>query len=70
MKYNQKDFRCEFCLEEQETLYEGWFKHEHHNKEFFSGTATSGLIQRRRACKSCATKLIDNGTACATELPE
>lgn len=69
MMHNKKDFRCEFCHEEQETLYEGWFRHEHRNSQFFNGTVTSGLIQRKRACKWCADKLIKNGTACAEKLP-
>ena len=70
MAYNKEDFKCEYCHTEQETLYDGWFRHPHHNQEFFRGTATSGLIQRMMVCRSCASILIKNGTACAEKLPD
>lgn len=63
------DFRCDFCNQEQETLYEGWFRTSAAFNPCAEGTASAGLIQLRRVCHNCAKKAIDSGVACANKMP-
>lgn len=47
-------FECENCRDTSiDTLYEGWFYAVSDNNPFAKGTATSGLIQRRKVCEKC-----------------
>lgn len=66
----QGDFRCEFCGEEQETLYEGWFRTDAAFNEFSKGTASAGVIQKKRACKACVEATINSGVALAKSIPD
>jgi hypothetical protein len=63
------DFVCEFCRQEQKTLYEGWFRTAAAFNPYAKGTASAGLLQLRRACNRCAEEAVRNGVACATEVP-
>lgn len=62
-------FACEFCGKPQLELYEGWFRTAAAKNPYAAGTASAGVIQLRRACRSCAKLLIDSGMACAESLP-
>lgn len=64
------DFRCEFCHKEQDTLYEGWFYTKAKHDPFAQGTASAGLMQKRRACKECTELAILNKMTQATEIPD
>ena len=64
------DFRCEFCGEEFNTLYEGWFRTIAATQPHAVGTASAGLLQLRVSCIGCLVKLIDNGMAMAKSIPE
>jgi len=64
-----QDFKCEFCGEEFDTLYEGWFRTVAATQPHAVGTASAGVIQNRRACKECLQKLIDTGMACTKSIP-
>jgi hypothetical protein len=55
------DFRCEFCLRETNTLYEGWFYTDQKLNPWAEGTASAGLMQIRRGCKTCVNKAIELG---------
>lgn len=63
------EWRCDFCHEEQRTLYEGWFYAVPTN-EWNQGTATAGLLQLMRGCKTCVNEQIKSGRAKAKELIE
>jgi hypothetical protein len=62
------DFKCDFCNTPQDTLFEGWFKAVKEN-EWNAGTATTGLLQKRRGCRYCVQKAIDSGLTKA-KLPQ
>lgn len=63
------DFVCEFCNQEKEILYEGWFRTAAAFNPYAKGTVSAGLLQFRRACRECADKAVANGVACATSVP-
>lgn len=56
------EWLCDFCRKEQRTLYEGWFYAIEKN-EWNHGTASAGLLQLKRGCKSCVNKAIESGMA-------
>ena len=70
MSAKQNEFVCEFCNQEQDTLYEGWFRSSAAFNPFAKGTASAGLIQLRRVCRDCANKAVKNGVACATKVEQ
>lgn len=61
---------CDFCGEDRDVLYEGWFRTQAAFNPFAKGTASAGLLQLRRTCKECTQKAIDSGIACAKEFPK
>lgn len=63
------EWRCEFCFQEHRTLYEGWFYAVETN-EWNKGTASAGLLQLKRGCKTCVNLAIESGQAKAKELIE
>lgn len=52
---------CEYCHEEVNTLNEGWFYTSAKNSSIAQGTASSGLMQKRRVCNTCLQKLREAG---------
>lgn len=62
-------FKCEFCIEEPDILYEGWFRNGQSFNPFAKGTVSAGLLQLRRACKKCMQKAIDSGLSVAKSIP-
>jgi len=67
MKTNQKhdNFTCDNCLEEEDTLYEGWYRTAAYTNPYAKGTATSSVIQHRRLCIRCLKLFISNNMCCA-----
>lgn len=60
--------KCEFCRKNVAQV-EGYFYTAAKNNPFAQGTAAAGLLQLRKACRSCAQRAIDSGMTPAKELP-
>lgn len=54
MNDKEEDFYCDYCSDDTvNTLYEGWFYTSAKYNVFAQGTASAGLLQRRRVCYKC-----------------
>lgn len=65
-----EEFKCDFCGCKPRTLYVGWFYTDAKLNGYAKGTASSGLMQNKRACRYCAQQAIDLGLHEAKELPD
>jgi len=59
---------CDFCREDCDVLYEGWFYTNQKLNPYAKGTASAGLMQRRVGCKTCVNKMIDLGLSKAEKI--
>lgn len=47
-------FACDSCGDDKvDELYAGWFKTKEAYNPWAQGTASAGLLQRRRVCRDC-----------------